>query len=237
MTAWISTPAWSRAATSRSALCGGERDRLLAQHVLAGRCRLDRERHVQMVGQRIVHRLDLGIAQQLGVGAVGARYAERLRAPPGRASDRATRSRSGSALCCIAGITFWSAILAVPITPKRTGSIGRFPLVTLRPLAIPAAGADDTSQVTKTKGSSRRALCLRQSVTLGLKCDRKFGHDIPAGRPIVSPGTHPPRLGDASEEALHARDSASTDGRSDVAVRRRGVGAGRTWCGAPCRGS
>ncbi len=59
-------------------LRGAERDRLLAEHVLAGARRLDRERHVQVVGQGVVDRLDLGVAHQLGVGAVSLGDAERL---------------------------------------------------------------------------------------------------------------------------------------------------------------
>ena len=49
----------------------GQADRLFAQHVLARLQGLDRPGHVQVVGQRIVDRLDLGIGQQLLVGAIG----------------------------------------------------------------------------------------------------------------------------------------------------------------------
>ncbi len=49
-----------------------ERDRLLAEHVLARLQRLDRPGHVQLVRQRIVDRLDLGVREQRLVGAVGA---------------------------------------------------------------------------------------------------------------------------------------------------------------------
>ncbi len=48
-----------------------ERDRLLAQHVLARLQRADRPRDVQLVGQRIVDRLDRRIGEQFVVGAVG----------------------------------------------------------------------------------------------------------------------------------------------------------------------
>ena len=62
----------------RLRLVGVERDRLLAQHVLAGLHRADRPRDVQLVGQRIVDRLDRRIGQQLLIGAIGAGDAERL---------------------------------------------------------------------------------------------------------------------------------------------------------------
>jgi hypothetical protein len=46
--------------------------------VLAGLQRLHRDRDVQVVGQRVVDRLDLGIGQQRLVGAIGLRDAELL---------------------------------------------------------------------------------------------------------------------------------------------------------------
>ena len=65
-----------RGVAQRRRLVGSERDRLLAQHVLPGRGRLQRQRHVQVVGQRVVDRLDLGIGEQRLVRAVGAWNAE-----------------------------------------------------------------------------------------------------------------------------------------------------------------
>ena len=47
----------------RSRFIGRERDRLLAQHVLACVGRADRPRYVQMVRQRVVHRLDVGVGE------------------------------------------------------------------------------------------------------------------------------------------------------------------------------
>jgi hypothetical protein len=69
------------------------------------------------------------------------------------------------ALCCIAGITFCMAILAVPITPKRTGSMAR-PLVAVRcgrynPAASLATERSDEKQAERSRGTLR----LRQSVT------------------------------------------------------------------------
>ena len=55
-----------------------QRDRLFAQHVLARGRGLQRERHVQVIGQRIVDRLDLGIGEQRFVRAVGLGNAERV---------------------------------------------------------------------------------------------------------------------------------------------------------------
>ena len=56
-----------------------ERDRLLAQHVLAGARRLHRPRDVKMVGQRVVDHVDRGIGEQGLVVAVGLGKAETLR--------------------------------------------------------------------------------------------------------------------------------------------------------------
>ena len=57
-------------------LRGGQRDRLLAEHVLAGLHGADAPGHVQVVGQRVVDRLDVGIGQQGLVAPIGARDAE-----------------------------------------------------------------------------------------------------------------------------------------------------------------
>ena len=47
-----------------------EPDRLLAQHVLAGLDRPQRPRHVQVIGQRNVNRIDVAVGEQLVVRAV-----------------------------------------------------------------------------------------------------------------------------------------------------------------------
>ena len=56
-------------------LLGAARQRLLAEHVLAGLERADRPLDVQRVGQRDVDRVDLGVGEQRLVGAVRARDA------------------------------------------------------------------------------------------------------------------------------------------------------------------
>ena len=57
----------------RDHLLGVARERLLAEHVLAGLERFDRPLGVQRVRQRDVDRLDLGVGEQVLVRAVGAR--------------------------------------------------------------------------------------------------------------------------------------------------------------------
>ena len=59
------------------------RERLLAQHVLAGLGRADRPRHVQVVRQRIVDRLDFRIGQQrLDREVLGSERTDRCRFDP-----------------------------------------------------------------------------------------------------------------------------------------------------------
>ena len=58
-----------------------EGQRLLAQHVLAGRCRLDRLRPVQLVGGADVHGSDLGIAKEGREARVSARDPVARRVP------------------------------------------------------------------------------------------------------------------------------------------------------------
>src|ERR1022692_684592 len=55
---------------------GVESQRLLAEHVLSGLGRAHRPGHVQVIGQRVVDRLDFRIGQQFLVGTVGFRNAE-----------------------------------------------------------------------------------------------------------------------------------------------------------------
>jgi hypothetical protein len=110
-------------------LLGVERDRLLAQHMLAGLGRLDRPRHVQVVGQRVVDRLDLAVGQQLFIRAVG------LGMPSSLAHFLASaRSREAMAwmrqclLFCIAGMTLAVPIRAVLMMPQFTGCMALSPL-------------------------------------------------------------------------------------------------------------
>ena len=57
-------------------LIGVERDRLLAQHMLAGFKRLDGQRGMEMVRKGIVDRVDIWIGQQSLVRSIGPRDAE-----------------------------------------------------------------------------------------------------------------------------------------------------------------
>ena len=74
-----SLPVRAARGDQRLRLVGVKSDRLLAQHVLAGLQRADGPGDVQLVGQRIVDRLDRRIGEQLLIGAVGAGDAERGR--------------------------------------------------------------------------------------------------------------------------------------------------------------
>ena len=73
----------------------GHRQRLLAQHVLAGGGGAPRPLGVEVVGQRDVHRFDVGVGEQLVVRAVGARDPElgAPRRPPDRGPARRWRPR------------------------------------------------------------------------------------------------------------------------------------------------
>ena len=66
-----------------ASLGGVARDGLFAQHVLASIEGANRPRHVQVVGQGIVDRIDLGIRQQLFIRSVGTRDREARRRAPG----------------------------------------------------------------------------------------------------------------------------------------------------------
>ena len=89
---WILTPVRSRTAMSSRASSADERDRLLAQHVLAVLGRLDRPGHVQVVRQRVVDGVDVGVGEQLFVRSVGLRDAQR------RGRGRCAFSRSRDAI-------------------------------------------------------------------------------------------------------------------------------------------
>ena len=65
-------------------------ERLFAEHMLAGFERLDRPRHMKVIGQRVVHHIELRVLDQRLIGAVRPRDAElcrqlfgRFRAPAG----------------------------------------------------------------------------------------------------------------------------------------------------------
>ena len=103
---------------------GVERQRLLAEYVLAGLRGAAGPRRVQVVGQRDVHRLDVGIGEQVVVRTVVARdpqFPGRRRGAVGVA--RGDRDDLAPLRLRIAGITLCTAIAAQPSTPKRSGSL------------------------------------------------------------------------------------------------------------------
>ena len=107
----------------------GQRDRLLAQHVLARGRGLQRQRHVQVVGQRVVDRLDLGIGEQ---GFVRSRTPSgcpaRRRLARARAASREAMPRiSTSGLFLMPGSTRSRPIFAVLSTPQITLLHAAFP--------------------------------------------------------------------------------------------------------------
>ena len=52
---------------------------LFAQHVLAAFGGRNRPLFVEMIGQRVVDRIDVGVGEQLAVGAVGLRQSQSFR--------------------------------------------------------------------------------------------------------------------------------------------------------------
>ena len=118
------TPARSQRGDHLRGLGRAHGQRLLAQHVLAGGGGAPRPLGVEVVGQRDVHRLDVGVGEQLVVRAVGARdaRARRPRRRPARDPASAMATTSQRADRCIAGITLRVAIDAHPSTPQRTGT-------------------------------------------------------------------------------------------------------------------
>ena len=57
-------------------LCRVHGERLFAQHMFARFERLDRPRHMQIIGEGIVHHVDFRIVDQRLIGTMGARDAE-----------------------------------------------------------------------------------------------------------------------------------------------------------------
>ena len=122
----IVTPVRSRAASSVSASAVFDADRLFAQHVLAGLGRLDRQRHVQVVRQRIVDRVDLRVGEHLLVRAVGLRNPELARGLFGtRTVARRDRDDLGEFALLHGGNHRFTAMRATPSTPHRTLAIER----------------------------------------------------------------------------------------------------------------
>ena len=109
-------------------LGGGHRERLLAQDVLAGPRGLDRPARVQVVGQRDVDGVDVGVGEERLVRPVRARDPQPVRDGARPARPRATRCPATSLRGerRRPGITFSAAMFAVDSTPQRTRSpIGR----------------------------------------------------------------------------------------------------------------
>jgi hypothetical protein len=77
--------------------------------------------YVQLVGQRIVDRVDVGVGEQLLIRAIGGGNLELLGRSLAFATSReAIAATVVSSPCCIAGITFLRPMFAVLRTPKRS---------------------------------------------------------------------------------------------------------------------
>ena len=112
----------SQTSTIRWASSAVMRQRLLAQDVLAGPGGGDRPLGVEVVRERDVHGIDVGVGQERLVGAMGrrdGRAAPPRRVPARRPATRSPRRRSGPRVR-IPGITFWTAMSAVERIPQRT---------------------------------------------------------------------------------------------------------------------
>ena len=123
-----STPACARRVDHALGLGRGQGQRLLAQDVLAGLGGRDRPLRVEVVGQRDVDRVDLGIGEQRLVGGVGARDAQlgcaTLRAGPGVARGDG-HDLAAPRLAGCPGTTFLRAMSAVDRIPQRSVGHGR----------------------------------------------------------------------------------------------------------------
>ena len=137
---------------------GRQRDRLFAKHVLAGRRGLQRQRHVQVIGQRIVDRLDLGIGEQRLVAAVGRAECPAHRPARGHGPRRATpwrgfpAGRSSSFPAARARGRFWRC----SSTPQTT-----FSMLCLSDGAARAADRFDGPGATRSTRRMRGALPRR----------------------------------------------------------------------------
>ena len=134
----------------RLGLAGVQRDRLLAQHVLAGARGARGPLDVHVVGQRVVDDVDLGIGQQLLVAAIGLRDPEATARRPGPfryRARRAPRLASAARVFMPGRLTFCAKLLA-PSTPQRTGASVSFAVSsdsepaddidTSRPISLPS---------------------------------------------------------------------------------------------------
>ena len=100
---------------------GRKRNRLFAEHMLAGVGRANRPRYVKMIRQRDVDSVDIAVREHLFVGRIGLRDPSEAAALLARAPSRdAIASTRVHVPFCIAGITLFVAIRATPRTPQRT---------------------------------------------------------------------------------------------------------------------
>ena len=124
------------------------------------------QRHVQMVGQRIVDRLDLGIGEQLLVGAVGLGDAELVGhfARPGSGRARRWRRPRNGADFMMPGMTFCVPILAVEMMPHLTLSAI---FASVRSSRAGPAGVADTLRRTRGFAGVRSPANLNRQWTSG----------------------------------------------------------------------
>ena len=97
-------------------------DGLLAQHMLPCFGGADGPRHMQVIRQRIVDRVDIGVRQQFLVGAVGAGNARDRARPvlPWRESREAMAAISHELALLHGRNHFGVAMRATPSTPQRS---------------------------------------------------------------------------------------------------------------------
>ena len=101
---------------------GRDGDGLFAEHMLAGPGGRQGQRHMQMVGQRVVDRLDFRVFQHGLIGAVGLGDAElRGCGLGGFELARGDGDDLDSRLFSMPGMTFSMPILAVEMMPHFTG--------------------------------------------------------------------------------------------------------------------
>ena len=101
---------------------GGQRERLLAQDVLAGAGGGDRPLGVEVVRQRDVDGVDVRVGEERLVRAVGPRDAELVGDRGGRVSPsrEAIATTSQRAALRMPGMTFFGAMSAVDRIPQRS---------------------------------------------------------------------------------------------------------------------
>ena len=120
-----STPASRAGVDHRLRLARRQRQRLLAQHVLAGPRRGDRPLGVEVVRQRDVDGVDVGVREQRLVGPVRPRDAQSAATSPARPGSRDAIPRTSlRGDRRRPGMTFPVAMFAVDRTPQRSRRCG-----------------------------------------------------------------------------------------------------------------